>query len=430
MDDLSVFESSGGPLQVSTGRYHDPFAAQVQQALLETGQSPIPGFSSGKLLGSTYVPLTINPINSTRSSSEASFLQAALKTTTIKVYNNTMAQKILLKGDTAIGVSVSSRTTNQTYILSARKEVILSAGAFQSPQLLMVSGIGPRPILEPLKIPVVKELPGVGQNLWDHLFFGTSFRVDMPTASAGLNNPALTAAAVEAYQKSAAGPLSIPGSNMISFEKLPPAYRNKLTPSTLAALNATFPSDWPEIEYIPASALFANQSNYYTLDPVDGYNYATIASALVSPLSRGNISITSPSMSDPPLINPNYLSHPADRELAIAAFKRTRDIWRTLSDLTLGEEYYPGAAVRTDEQILKAVEDSLAPVWHPAATCKMGKMGDRMAVVDSETKVIGMKGLRVVDASAFPFLPPGHPQATVYALAEKIADLILRGLKS
>lgn len=293
----------------------------------------------------------------------------------------------------------------------------------------MVSGIGPRTTLEEFKIPVIKELPGVGQNLWDQPFFGSSFRVQVTTNSAGLNDPALTAAAVQQYLTRASGPLSVSGTGVVGFERLPAEIRNGLSESTQRALNDAFPSDWPDLEFLPASGLFRNQSNFQTEDPVDGYNYATIATALVAPLSRGNITITSASMSDPPVINPNWLTHPADAEVAVAAFQRQRAVWKQMNNITIGPEYYPGPSVQSDADILRVVRQSLAPIWHAAATCKMGSPSDKMAVIDTSAKVYGVEKLRVVDASSFPFLPPGHPQATVYALAEKIASEILQGLR-
>ena len=433
MQDESVFDADGGPLHVSHGRYNDPFATWVLPALQAIGQAAINGFQSGHLLGSAYVLATIDPAKATRSSSESSFLDLALAHTTLKVYNNSLAQRLLFTGNTVKGVSLSSLGSSGvipgSYVLNARKEVIVSAGTFQSPQLLMISGIGPRQILESLSIPVVKELAGVGQNLWDQIYYGTTFRVKVPTNSAGLNNPAIADAAVQTYLDSASGPLSVSGTGVLGFEKLPPDLRSALSATTQKALNDTFPADWPDLEFLPLSGVQGNQSNYQILDPKDGYNYASVATALVAPLSRGNISINSTSMSDPPLINPNWLTDPADIELSIAAFRRLRQVWANMSLLTIGQEQIPGPTVQSDAEILEFIRQNLAPVWHAAATCKMGHTDDDMAVIDTSTKVYGVQGLRVVDASSFPFLPPGHPQATVYALAEKIADEILQGLR-
>ncbi|KAL8840971.1 MAG: hypothetical protein Q9176_003543 [Flavoplaca citrina] len=424
--DESVFSAGGGPVQVSFGNYNDPFATRALPALRAIGQRAIDGFQSGRLLGSAYVPATINPTTGTRSSSESSFLNDTTSRTTLKVYKNTLAKRILFSGNTARGVLVDSggfsRNGTNEYVLSVRKEVIVSAGAFRSPQFLMVSGIGPRKMLEGQGIPLIKDLPGVGKNMWDHVFFAITFRVNVATSSAFQNDPEAAAYALQAYLANATGPLSVAPTTILGWENL------------LSSSNASrlfdFPADWPQIEYLPASAASGNQSNFQTQDPRDGFNYASILSALVAPLSRGTVSINSSNTADPPVIDPNWLTHPRDVQLAIAAFKRQRQLWAEyLGNSTIGEEYFPGPAVQSDAEILSFIRETLAPVWHAAATCKMGPRSDRMAVVDTDTKVYGVRRLRVVDASAFPFLPPGHPQSTVYALAEKIAERILQGLK-
>ena len=421
--DLGVFDASGGPLRVSDAAYNDPFASWAQQALVAVGQPLINGFQSGELLGTGYVPFTIDPENVYRSSAETSFLVSASKAV-LKVLRRCMARKILFdQSNTARHVLATFGNLNFT--VTARKEIIVSAGAFQSPQLLMVSGVGPRAVLEALNIPVVKDLPGVGQNLQDQPFFGTTHRVDFATASAALNDPDVSQQAVDAYLDDYTGPLSIPAPGVLGFEKLPEPLRSTLSASTRSDLDTNFPADWPELEILPISAVTGYARNFSTEDPADGHNYATIATCLVAPLSRGNITINSPNMKDPPQINPNWLTHPTDVELAIAALKRSRQIWAELHNITIGSEYLPGPKVQSDADILAFIRKAVAPIWNAAGTCKMGKASDEMAVVDNQMRVFGTQNLRVVDASVMPLLPPGHPQATVYALAEKLADIII-----
>lgn len=163
---------------------------------------------------------------------------------------------------------------------------------------------------------------------------------------------------------------------------------------------------------------------------MDGHNYATVAAALVSPLSRGNITISSNDMSDAPVINWNALTHPADREMVVAAVKSLLQFWDHMSDITVGEEYYPAreaVATSNDTAMLEFVQRSAQTVWHASSTCKVGRANDIMAVVDTRARVYGTRNLRVVDAAAFPFLTPGLPQSGVYMLAEKIADDIRMG---
>jgi len=428
-----AFESTGGPLQVSFGKYEDPFGTWVQVALQAAGQVAIKGFQLGQLIGSAYVAFTENPLNGHRSSSQSSFLESAQSPRNLFVYKNTLAHKIIFSGhqNIAEGVVVSSESTpkdkKSTYKLTAKKEVILSAGAFQSPQLLMVSGIGPRQTLQSLNIPVLHALPGVGQNLQDHPIFGTTFRVSIPTASAGLNNATLNAAAISAYLTAATGPLTNPSVPVLGWENIPSPNRTAwLANTTLTALSA-FPPDWPELEFIPIATVLGSAGNFAHLDPVDGNNYASLSTALITTLSRGNVSISTASATDPPLINPAWLTHPADADLAVAAFKRQREVWKKLAAITIGEEYLPGPKVQSDAEILAFIRSAVAPVWHASSTCKMGRKNDSMAVVDTAMRVYGTERLRVVDASSFPFLPPGHPQSTVYALAEKVASEIAAG---
>ena len=213
-----------------------------------------------------------------------------------------------------------------------------------------------------------------------------------------------------------------PNSRMLTslsegWEKLPRDSSN-LSVSDLADL-ATFSEDWPEIEYIAPSGYFGYATNFQKNNPTDDYNYATIAAGLVAPLSRGTVDIASNDTSDPPVINPNWLTHPADKAVAIAAFKRTRDIWESedMQGITIGDEYFPGKAeVSTDDQIWNFIQRSFSTIFHAACTCKMGKTDDPNTVVDTKARVLGVEGLRVVDASTMPLLPPGHPMATICKL--------------
>ncbi|KAJ9400608.1 CAZyme family AA3 [Paecilomyces variotii] len=432
--DPDAFSSSGGPLEVSFSNFVDPFGTWARKAFINVGMKQIDGFNSGKLLGSAYATLTIKPENAHRSTSESSFLQEALNAgANINVYKNTMAQKILFDfNKTATGVHVMTAGTFGTpsvnFTLSARKEVIVSAGAFQSPQLLMVSGIGPCSNLSEFGISCISDLPGVGQNMQDHPIFGTAHRVGVNTASASINNKTLAAQSVQLYLNNATGPLSIFGPGYYGWEKLPQPYRSYMSNSSIKALS-TFPADWPEIEWLPVAAYNGYNLNKQTADPHDGHNYATVNTALVAPLSRGTVTLAGPDMNTPPIIDPKWLSHPADLDLAVQSFKRQRQVWDELAKLGIAdpEEAFPGSNYTTDAQIKDIIGQSMTTVYHASCTCKMGSKNDANAVLDSSARVYGVQNLRVVDASSFPFLPPGHPQSLIYALAEKIAEDILRG---
>lgn len=399
--------------------------------------SQLDGLNSGKLLGSAFSTFMIDPRNGRRSSSEASFLQNAIQSGRAPtVYKNTLGTRILFnESKTATGISALTAGTFGTpsvdFILTARKEVIVSGGAFQSPQFLMVSGIGPCDHLSEQGIPCVQNLPGVGQNMWDHPIFGISHRVNVPTSSASINNATLAALSAQAYRDTGSGPLSYFGGGYYGFEKLPPPYRSSLSNDTLSTLSSV-PTDWPEIEWLPQPSYTGDSSNRQVVDPRDNHSYATLSLALIHPFSRGTIRLASPDMTTLPLIDPNTLTHPADIDLALQSFKRVRAAWATLVDLGIADpiEAYPGPQVQTDAQIRDAIAKMASWVYHAAATCRMGQdlSRDPMAVVDAQARVFGVQGVRVVDASSFPFLVPGHPTATVYALAEKVAEDVLRGI--
>lgn len=407
------------PLSLSWPNFVDSVSTWTYQAFRALGlPSKNADFSNGRLDGYFYNPATMQPVSQHRETSQTSFLDYAMRTTEIKVYAHTMARQILFDGNkTANGVLVQSG--NKIYTLSATKEVILSAGAFQSPQLLMVSGVGPRKTLEKYGIPVVADSPGVGQNLQDQPLVGVAYRVDVPTSSKMVNDPQYAAEAAMSYLANGTGPLAGPP-GLLAFDRVSESQPDLLSNATLSALKQ-YPEDWPQLEYLTQNGYSGLNRNNREADPADGYNYATISAVVVSPFSRGNVTISSADASVQPVINPNWLTAPEDVDIAVAGFKRVRDLW-SFVNVTIGAEYLPGPNITTDAQIVGYLRESAFTLYHASATCKMGRSDDKMAVVDARARVYGVNGLRVVDASAFPFLPPGHPQATVYMLAEKIAE--------
>ncbi|KAF2853632.1 GMC oxidoreductase [Plenodomus tracheiphilus IPT5] len=418
--DSKAFDNSlHGPLQVSWANWVDPTQSWLVQALQAIGQKLSPsGLSSGVVSGGAWVPTTIDPKDATRSTSKSSYLAFALqnKNARIAVYLRSQASKVIFdNAKKAIGVAVSGG--GQNFVVSARKEIILSAGVYHSPQVLMLSGIGPASTLRSHSINVLSDLAGVGQNLWDQIFFNVLRGITVPNTGTYISTPAQQALAITQYLSSAKGPYSSAG-GYLSFEKLPPKSRAALSPRT-SALLAKFPSDWPEIEYI-TSGFPGGFLNLTTVGAISG--------TLLTPASRGNVTIRSASIADAPVIDLGWLSDPADGEVLVAAFKRVREAWNStaLAGVVVGPEITPGDAVSTDAQILDFIRTSAQPIWHASSTCAMGKAGEKGAVVDSRARVFGVKGLRVVDSSVIPFSLPGHPQSSVYMLAEKIADDILK----
>ncbi|KAE9399651.1 alcohol oxidase [Gymnopus androsaceus JB14] len=411
---LDAFETNGGPLHVSYPNYAQPFSSYVQGGFSELNISTIEDFNSGSLIGAQYTTTTIDPSGEQRASSEETFLEACAGRSNLKVYQLTMAKKIVFDSNlSATGVEVEAAGVLPLTI-KATKEVILSAGAFQSPQLLMVSGIGPQATLDQYGIQVLVDNPNVGQNMWDHVFAGPDYPINVDSVTRVLN--------LVKYETEQQGALTSNVADFLGWEKLPSDMRQNLSETVQKDLEY-FPSDWPELEYVSSPGYIGDFTAPELMQPLQG-NYGAILAAIVAPLSRGNVTIASADANVPPVINPNWLTSESDQAVLVAGFKRVRQAFLTsfMQKTVIGEEYYPGADVQSDEEILKQIQDSLMTVWHASCTCKMGKANDTTTVVDPQARVIGVQSLRVVDASAFALLPPGHPQSTIYALAEKIAD--------
>ncbi|PYH90005.1 GMC oxidoreductase [Aspergillus ellipticus CBS 707.79] len=428
--DASAYESTGGPLEVSYANYAMPFSTWMNRGMQAIGIKEVDDFNLGSLMGCQFCASTIDPNSEFRSSSQASFLST--NPSSLTTYSNYLAKKIIFNDKKqATGVQVQGGWGNAITTISAKKEVILSAGAFQSPQLLMVSGIGPQDILEEHGIPVIANRPGVGQNMWDHPFFAPSYRTTVQTFTAIANDILGIIGQFLGMATMKTGPLTNPIADYLAWEKIPSTLRTAFSSETQKQLSA-FPSDWPEAEYISGAGYIGNLSNLLTNQPKDGYQYASILAVLITPTARGNVTLKSADTKDLPIINPNWLDTESDQQVAIAMFKRVREAFQSdaMAPGIIGKEYNPGLQVQSDEDILTYIKDNIMTLWHAACTCKMGTASDEMAVVDSQTRVYGVEGLRVVDASAFPFLPPGHPQSTVYMLAEKIADEIINGASS
>lgn len=337
----------------------------------------------------------------------------------LAIHPQTMANRIVFEGKQARGVEVETGGTR--YNISARRDVILSCGALQTPQLLMVSGIGDRRLLSALNIPVVNDLPGVGQNLQDNPGFGLSFAVNVDTAVKVIRNTTRLLSAIDEYNHRRTGFLTSSGADAVSFEKVKDHAAYNLSQKATEDLS-DFTADWPEVQYWPLTTWPGQDSQTDS--------QATFVAGLLAPLSRGNISIRSKHMADPPTIHTGWLTHPTDVEVAIGAVRRMqqfvatealRPVFGTLD----GQDANPKNAVMSDAEILTFIRQQLSTFYHAAGTCKMGQLSDEGAVIDSRGRVFGTEGLRIADLSGVPFLPPGQPQATVYMLAERIADFII-----
>lgn len=243
--EASAFTSEGGPLSVSYPNYAMPFSTWMERGMDAIGIQQADDFNSGSLLGYQWCASTIDPEDEHRSTSETAFLSPKAPSN-LTIYKKTLAKRILFDDrQTAYGVLVQDGQKTET--IRAAKEVILSAGAFQSPQLLMVSGVGPADALARHGIPVVSELAGVGQNMWDHPWIAPTYRVNVETLTASANK--LIKAGLSSINTTApaTGILSNPLADFLAWEKIPESLRSKFSSKTLEDL-AQFPEDWPEAE--------------------------------------------------------------------------------------------------------------------------------------------------------------------------------------
>lgn len=374
--------AQGGPLDVTYPAYGESWSTWIAKGLAAIGIPNVGALIEGTLYGSTYQLLTVNPDNGNRASSDTAFLRPILDRTNLFIFKETFAERVLFKSKkvaTGVEVTTNNGSTTSSFVIKANKEVILSAGVIQSPQLLMVSGIGPAAVLKQNNINVVANLPGVGQGLLDHILIPLTWQVNLET-------PDVVSASAESafdHNEPATGPLTNPGGDFAGLEKIPTAFRANWSTATKNALSK-LPSDWPEVEYLVRP--FA-----VTGGTVPGDVYASLFIVLQAPQSLGNVTISSSSMRDAPMINPNWLTAQADLDVLLAAVKRIRQMAASpaMSDVIIGGEFLPGLGNQSDAALLEYFKIAGTSIHHGHATNKMGKASDRTSVVGSTGKVHG-----------------------------------------
>ncbi|SNX84999.1 related to versicolorin b synthase [Melanopsichium pennsylvanicum] len=418
-----------GPVSVGFPNYAQPFSGLLLNSLNEVGVPTTNDMSSGNILGAQYSTLTIEKTNGKRASSRSFYEQTKNeKRTNINVIFEALAKKVNFDttGTRPKAVSVDyTLPLGVKKTLKARKEIILSAGAFQSPQLLMVSGIGPADQLKAQNITILVENSNVGQHMQDHVFFGPTYTVKVDTTTKEANDPIFLASSIAQFNLNNQGIFTNNVADLIGFEKWNSTYLDQIQAGALKSN----PSDWPEIEYLSGPGYIGDFSNLAVNNIINGLSlqqFATLLVAIVAPVSEGSVTLKSADTSDLPAIRPNWLSSTVDQQVAIAAFKRARQVFNANAmkgTRSSNTESFPGLDVATDDQILASIRKNLMTVWHAASSSRMAKSA-KDGVLDSNFKVFGVDALRVVDASAFPRLLPGHPQAVCYMIAERAADII------
>jgi choline dehydrogenase len=387
-----------GPLSASSIKARHPLTEGFIGAAKELGVPHIPDFNTGDQEGVGYYQLTTR--KGLRCSTAVAYLNPAKRRPNLTIEAQAQAEKILFEGTRAVGVQY--RQNGQSQTVKAKREVILSAGALQSPQLLQLSGIGPSPLLKKFNIAPVHVLPGVGENLQDHLQIRLIYECTQPiTTNDELRSPLRKLRMGLQWLLTRSGPLAI-GIN-----------QGGLFTRVLEQ------SDTPDIQY-HFGTLSADSAGG-SVHPFSGF---TMSVCQLRPESRGYVRITSSDPLQPPSMQPNYLSTELDRKTVIAAVRYTRKLAATgpLKRL-IRSEYRPGNETQSDEQILEFCRQYGATIFHPSGTCKMGN--DPLAVVDARLRVHGVQGLRVVDCSIMPTLVSGNTNVPVVMIAEKASTMIL-----
>lgn len=392
----SSLRGQGGPLTVSETRVSRPVVDAWLQAAQNCGYQANQDYNGADQTGVGLFQLTAR--RGRRCSSAVAYLNPARSRNNLTILTNSCVEKLLFEGRRATGVQLASGQ------LKANKEVILCAGTIGSPQLLMVSGIGSTQQLNPHQIKLVAELPGVGQNLQDHLQARPVFQCAASTINTEISNWFKQGLIGMQYIFNRTGPMTMAASLGTGF------------------VNTNLSPDRADIQFHiqPFSADSPAQGPHK-------FDAFTASVLQMRPQSTGHLSLVSERFADHPDIHPNYLATALDQQTIVAGIKVARHIAKQAPlQALVTQEFSPGPSVgeAADADILQWARETATTIYHPTGTCKMGQ--DDMAVVDSQLKVHGIEGLRVADASIMPIITSGNTNAPAIMIGEKLAAMMLQ----
>ncbi|HEX4728978.1 MAG TPA: GMC family oxidoreductase N-terminal domain-containing protein [Jatrophihabitans sp.] len=386
----TVFRGAGGPLAVSDNRSRNPMCQAFVQAALEAGYPANQDFNAAEQDGFGFYQVTQR--NGRRCSSAAAYLHPVLDRPNLAVQTFAQVERILVRNGRAEGISC--RRLEHSFALRANREVILSAGAYNSPQLLLLSGIGPANTLRGMGIPVVLDQPEVGQNLQDHPTAYLVFSHSQPISLLATGSPEHW----REFEEHGRGPLT---------SNVPEAGGFVRTRAGLAAPDVQFHS-------LPVMAM----ENGLGMPPDHGTSFGP---CVLAPQSRGSLQLASKDPTVKPRIQHNYFADPADLDTMVAGLRIALEIGRQAALKPYTERPHSFPASDSDADLRAMARAYTQSIYHPVGTCAIG------TVVDPELRVCGLTGLRVVDASVMPNVPRGNTNAPTIAVAERAADLI-RGI--
>ena len=398
-DGDDTFRGRDGDLIITNIDYRHPLADDFIKGAIGYGIPLNEDYNGAIQEGISYTQRTI--FKGRRVSSARAFLRPALKRPNIELRTKSHATKIVFDGKRAVGIQYSRG--GQSYEIRARREIILSGGAVNSPQLLQLSGVGPAALLREIGVPVHHDLLGVGENLRDHFVLRIVARIKtMDTINQRVKGLPLVSETFK-YFTGRPSVLGLSPTLVYIFWKSDPALDN---------------GDL-QISFTPASYKEGVQSQ------LDDFPGVTVAPWVQRPESKGHIRVKSANPFEAPAIQPNYFSHETDRRLSLAGMRMARDLMRTPEFAPHVErEELPGPDVNTEDEMLAYYRENATTTFHLMGTCRMGPESDPTAVVDDNLRVRGLEGLRVADASIMPTMPSANTNAATIMIGEKCADFI------
>lgn len=390
----------GGPLHVSYPEHVSPITKVWLQACQQAGIPYVPDFNGGEQAGSGLYQLTLR--NGRRASASVCYLKPARKRSNLKVQTRSRVLRILFDGRRAVGVEYIRNGVRTT--VRADREVVLAAGAINSPRLLLLSGIGPAAHLNKMGIPLVHHLPGVGSGLQDHMDVYLIYE---------LNGPHSYDKYKKLHWKAWAG-------LQYALFRRGPVCSNIIEGGAFWRVNESDPH--PDIQF----AFLAGSGVEEGVTPVEGGYGCTLNACQIRPRSRGFLELRSPNPDEPPRIAPNYLSDPYDLDTMAKGVRLGQEIMsQPVLKSFIKREQHPGRPMKSLDDYRQYVKEMAQGALHPTGTCRMGN--DHMAVVDGQLRVHGISGLRVADASIMPSVPSGNTNAAAIMVGERAADFIRRG---
>ena len=389
----SEHHAVGGPMNVADLRDPNPVSVAMVEACKEQGLPLNDDFNGDTQEG--FGLYQVNQKNGMRHSAAVAYLHPVLALDNLTAVTQAQVVKLTFEGKRCTGAIYRKDGEEQT--VSAGKEVILCGGAVNSPQLLMLSGVGPKETLQKFDIDVVNDLPGVGQNLQDHLMVPVAYHVTKP----------VTLAHAESEEQ---------------VQKLTEEGKGMLTSNIGEAggfMTVHPDADAPDLQFHFGPTWFINHG--FGNPEGDGM---TMLPGVVGPKSVGHLTIQSADPDVHPLIDPNYLAEEADMDVLVEGVKISRNIMNSsVYDEYRGEEYLPGKDIQSDDDIKEFIRNYVQNIYHPVGTCKMGN--DKMAVVNERLQVHGLNGLRVADASIMPSIVNANTNNACIMIGERCADMVL-----